>query len=256
MPDSSATTPEPSDPPDPSDSAHRPPWASSLFVRGVGLGFPIFLGYVPVGLAFGILARALGFSVLAATTCSATALAGAGQFIALAVMGSGSSAFEVLVATTVVNLRYVLFASTLSPYLRGLSLPTQTGLAFSLTDETFAINIADQRAGTSSVPSMLGVGAIAWVGWVLGTTLGAAGSSWIGDPARFGVQFAMPAMFTALFVALAEHSRHVVIGVVAGVIALALPLASGAHAVISPSWLIIISSMSAATIGSVVWRDD
>jgi 4-azaleucine resistance transporter AzlC len=226
------------------------------FTRGVRLGFPIFLGYMPVGLAFGILARTLGFSVLAATTCSATAIAGAGQFIALSVMGTGASVFEVLAATTVVNLRYVLFGSTISPYLHSLSIPTQASLAFSLTDETFAVNIADERAGMSTPASMLGVGAVAWLGWVLGTVIGALGASWVGDPSRFGVQFAMPAMFTALFIALAENRRHIVIGILAAGVALALPLLSAVGIRLSSSWFIIIASMAAATAGSVMWRED
>lgn len=228
----------------------------SRFARGIGLGFPIFLGYMPVGMAFGILARTLGFSVLAATVCSATALAGAGQFIALSVLASGATVFEVLAATTVVNLRYVLFGSTLSPYLRGVPLPTEAGLAFSLTDETFAVNIADHRAGTSTPASMLGVGAVAWTGWVLGTLIGAVGAGWIGDPARFGVGFAMPAMFTALFIALAANRRHVAIGLAAGAIALVLPLSSVFGIDLSSSWFIIIASLGAATIGSVIWRED
>ncbi len=256
MPDSETT-----DKPLPAPEDHRaaplmsdPP--RSRFVRGVELGFPIFLGYMPVGMAFGILARTLGFSVLAATACSATALAGAGQFIALAVLASGASVFEVLAATTVVNLRYVLFGSTLSPYLHGVPLHTQAALAFSLTDETFAVNIADHRGGFATPASMLGVGFIAWTGWVLGTLLGAVGAGWIGDPSRFGVGFAMPAMFTALFIALAENRRHVAIGVVAGSIALALPLLSRAGVNLSSSWFIVIASMASATIGSVIWRED
>ena len=64
MPDSETTD---------SHSARRGPSRRALlsgpprsrFSRGVELGFPIFLGYVPVGMAFGILARTLGFSVLA-----------------------------------------------------------------------------------------------------------------------------------------------------------------------------------------------
>jgi 4-azaleucine resistance transporter AzlC len=229
--------------------------AQSRFFRGVKLGFPIFLGYVPVGLAFGILARTLGFSVLAATVCSATAIAGAGQFIALSVLSSGGTVFAVLAATTVVNLRYVLFGSTMSPYLRGVPAHTQAALAFSLTDETFAINIADHRAGLSTPSSMLGVGAVAWTGWVLGTIIGAAGAGLIGDPSRFGVGFAMPAMFTALFIALAENRRHVVIGITAAGIALALPLLSLVGITLSSSWFIVIASMAAATIGSVIWRE-
>jgi 4-azaleucine resistance transporter AzlC len=229
--------------------------AQSRFWRGVRIGFPIFLGYVPVGIAFGILAIQGGFTVLQAVLCSATALDGAGKFIALSFLAAGAGAPSVLLATTVVNLRYVLFASTLSPYLHGIPARTQAALAFTLTDETFAINIADRRGGLSTPASMAGVGAVAWTGWVAGTVVGAVGAAWIGDPTRFGVGFAMPAMFVALFFALAEDWRHVLIGVVGGAIALVLPIAASLGLRLDPSWYLIIASMSAATIGAAVWRD-
>lgn len=224
-------------------------------LRGAELGMPIFLGYMPVGMAFGILASTLGFTTAQSVVCSATALAGAGQFIALSFLASGADVFAVLLATTVVNLRYVLFGATLSPYLHGLDLKTQAFLAFTLTDETFAVNIADRRSGLSTPASMAGVGLIAWVGWVLGTLVGALGAERIGDPTRFGVGFAMPAMFTALFVALAEDWRHVLVGTVAGTIALLLPLLSTVGITLSGSWFIVIASMSAATLGAVIWRE-
>jgi len=254
MSDSTHTATHSAEDPRASAALHGP--VRTRFVRGIELGLPIFLGYMPVGMAFGVLARSLGFSVVAATACSATALAGAGQFIALAVLGSNAGVVAALAATTVVNLRYVLFASTLSPYLRGLPLSTQTGLAFTLTDETFAVNIADHRAGLSTPASMMGVGAIAWTGWVLGTVIGAVGAQWIGDPSRFGVGFAMPAMFTALCIALAENRRHVAAGIAAGAIALVLPLLSAVGVTLSSSWFIIIASMTAATLGAVIWRED
>lgn len=228
---------------------------AARFRRGLMLGFPIFLGYLPVGIAFGILARTLGFSVLAAVLCSATALAGAGQFIALQFLRDGTAAIGVLIATTVVNLRYVLFASTISTYLRSVSTPTQAALAFSLTDETFAVNIADHRQGLATPASMAGVGAIAWLGWVLGTLLGALGAGWIGDPSRFGVGFAMPAMFTALFLALAEDWRHIVTGLAAGALVLGLPALASLGIHLDASWYLLIASMAAATVGAVVWRE-
>jgi predicted branched-subunit amino acid permease len=150
----------------------------------------------------------------------------------------------------------VLFGTTLSPYLRDMSMPTLSGLAFSLTDETFAINIADHRMGLSTGASMLGVGAVSWTGWILGTIVGAWGAAWIGDPTRFGVGFAMPAMFVALFLALAENRRHVVIGLLAGAFALVLPALSAVGITLSSSWFIIVASMSAATVGAMVWRED
>jgi 4-azaleucine resistance transporter AzlC len=225
------------------------------FRRGLGLGFPIFLGYMPVGMAFGILARTLGFSVFEACLCSATALAGAGQFIALSFLAAGAGPVGVLIATTVVNLRYVLFASTLSTYVRDASTPIHAALAFSLTDETFAVNVADHRQGLATPASMAGVGSVAWTGWVLGTLVGALGAGWIGDPSRFGVGFAMPAMFVALFLALAEDWRHIVVGFVAAAILLVLPLLGSIGLHMEPSWYLVIAAMAAASVGAVVWRE-
>jgi len=239
-------------------SAGRPASSGSraAFVRGVKLGTPIFLGYVPVGAAFGVLARTVGFNSAQAVLCSATALAGAGQFIALSLLGSGATALTVLVATSVVNLRYLLFSTTLSPYLHAVPLRIQSWLAFTLTDETFAVNIADRQQGLSTSASMSGVGGIAWAGWVLGTALGAAGAEWIGDPNRWGLGFAMSAMFAALFVALADDWRHAVIGALAGGIVLLLPLSAAAGVALSSSWFVVIASMTAATIAMVVFRED
>lgn len=229
--------------------------SSRAFVRGIELGLPIFLGYMPVGMAFGVLAMGLGFSPISAVVCSATALAGAGQFIALSVLAAGGGVVSVIVATTVVNLRYLLFGMTLSPHLRATPMRTQSWLAFTLTDETFAVNIADVRKGEATGSSMAGVGAIAWSGWVLGTIVGVIGAGWIGDPERWGLQFAMPAMFAALFVALAEDRRHVIVGAAAAALALAVPLVAHLGIELQPSWATIIAAVGAATVATLVFDE-
>lgn len=203
---------------------------------------------MPVGAAFGIVARDLGFTPLQAVTCSATALAGAGQFIGLALMKSGATALTVVAATTVVNLRYVLFGAAMSPHVSRVPLGGQAILAFTLTDETFAVNIDDNRRGSADAFSMAGVGAIAWVGWVAGTALGALTAGLIGDPSAWGVQFAMPAMFSALLVAQAEDRRHVVIGAVAAALAILLMLTLPAD------WYVLVTPVLAATLAAVVYR--
>lgn len=227
---------------------------SARFTRGMRLGTPILLGYMPVGVAFGVLATTLGSTALQAIVCSATALAGAGQFIALNLMKDHGAVGAVVAATTVVNLRYVLFGATLSPYLRGMPADRQALLAFTLTDETFAVNVSDRRSGDSTGASMAGVGAIAWVGWVAGTAVGSLAAAWVGDPSRWGVDFAMPAMFTALLVALAEDRRHVAVAALAAALAVGLPVLADFGIVLTASWLIILSAIGAATIGAVVFR--
>jgi 4-azaleucine resistance transporter AzlC len=218
------------------------------FARGLKLGLPIFLGYQPVGAAFGIVAREVGFTPLQAVVCSATALAGAGQFIGLALMKTGATALTVVAATTVVNLRYVLFGAALSPHVARVPLRGQALLAFTLTDETFAVNIDDNRRGEADAFSMAGVGAVAWTGWVTGTAAGAVAAGLIGDPTAWGVQFAMPAMFSALLVAQAEDRRHVVVGLVAAALAVGLMLALPAD------WYVIATPMLAAALAAVIYR--
>jgi 4-azaleucine resistance transporter AzlC len=222
------------------------PSARSRFVRGARLGMPIFLGYMPIGMAFGIAATALGFTVAQTSGCSALVLAGAGQFIAVETLRGGGGLVAALVATGIVNLRYVLFSATLSPHLRDYPRWQQVLLAFTLTDETFAVNISDAREGRADAYSMLGVGAIAWIGWTLGTTVGAVAGASIGDPRAWGVDFAMPAMFTALLVGQITGRREIVAAAIAAALTLALSL------VLPAEWAVVAGAVGTASVMAAV----
>jgi len=224
------------------------PSRRALLLRGARLGLPIFLGYAPVGAAFGLAATAAGFTVAQATACSALVLAGAGQFIGLAALTASGNLAAALIATGVVNLRYVLFAATISPHLHRVPRWNQALLAFTLTDETFAVNIADARAGRADRFSMLGVGLISWTGWTLGTLVGAAAGSALGDPSKWGVDFAMPAMFIALLVGQVTSRRELIAGGLSAATALALSL------VLPGQWPVVVAAIVAATIMTAVRR--
>ena len=224
------------------DPAGTPATRGARFRRGTRLGLPILLGYVPVGAAFGIAATAAGFSVTQATACSALVLAGAGQFIGVAALQSSANLTAALVATGIVNLRYLLFSATLAPRTRETPRWQQLLIAFTLTDETFAINIDDSLEGRADGWSMIGVGAVSWLGWTVGTFIGAVAGSAIGDPARWGVGFAMPAMFTALLVGQVTGARTAVAAVLAAALALAFSWA------LPGQWPIVVAAVVAASV--------
>jgi 4-azaleucine resistance transporter AzlC len=227
-----------------SDSPER----TSGLRRGLRLGLPIFLGYLPVGIAFGVVATAAGLSVIQAVLCSALALAGAGQFIGVSLLQSGAGLPSILLTNAIVNLRYLLFCATVAPHVRGAPLWRQSLLAHTLTDETFAVNIVDLRSGKGDPSSMTGVGLVAWAAWVLATLVGATATAAIGDPSAWGIDYAMPAMFTALLVGQIEDRRHLVTAVVA--MALTLLLAT----ILPGSWFMVVASTAAATVAAVVFR--
>lgn len=226
-------------------------------MRGAQLGFPIFLGYFPVGMAFGILAVQQGFSPFLAILCSATSFAGAGQFIALSMMLATGSVTATLFANAVVNLRYILFAASLSPYVKRFKFLQLFYVGLTLTDESFAVNTSDLREKKASFASMAGVGFIAWIGWVSGTVLGSYSANLIGDPTRFGIDFAMAAMFSALLIALAENWHHLLAAAIAAALVLMLALLNGFGILaVNPNLFMVIGSLGAATIASILFKKD
>jgi 4-azaleucine resistance transporter AzlC len=230
--------------PSPDDHGAQRSSPSRSFTRGLRLGMPI-LGYVPIGAAFGVIATTAGFSVWQAFTCSAFVFAGAGQFVAAKLLRDGAGIATVLIATGVLNLRHILFGATVAPYLQETPRRLQLPIAFMLTDEVFGVNVTDLQAGTADDFSMIGAGLTAWTGWVLGSSLGAAAATLIGDPTRWGVEFAMPAMFTALLVAQITSRRRAIAAGVAAVASLGLSL------VLPGAWPAIGAAMLAATVMAV-----
>jgi len=59
---------------------------TSTLKDGIRAAWPICLGYVPIGLAFGVLAQKAGLSPLAIGLMSLLVFAGSSQFIAVARM--------------------------------------------------------------------------------------------------------------------------------------------------------------------------
>lgn len=172
------------------------------FVRGIRLGLPIVLGYLPVGFAFGVLAVQAGLTPVAAGLMSLLVYAGSAQLIAAGLLLSGSSAAGIIMTTFIVNLRHLLMSAAVAPYLKTWSKPLQAWFSFELTDEAFAANMG--RFAAQADPAAidraetLGLNAIAHLAWIAGGILGACFDSAIGDVKPLGLDFALPAMFIAL----------------------------------------------------------
>ena len=93
------------------------------FREGIKAALPIVLGYLPVGLAFGVLARKVGLSTFEVGLMSLLVYAGASQFIAVEMLLKGIVCFPIVLATFFINLRHLLMSSTFSLYLKNTRLP-------------------------------------------------------------------------------------------------------------------------------------
>ncbi len=142
------------------------------YLHGLKDGIPIGLGYLSVSFTFGIMAVSGGLPVWGALLISMTNLTSAGQFAGLPLMLGGASYLEAALTQLIINLRYSLMSLSLSQKLdRRTGVLSRLGISFGVTDEIFAVSVTNPR--TLGQRYMFGLETIPYIGWALGTLLGA-----------------------------------------------------------------------------------
>src|SRR5699024_421614 len=109
-----------------------------MIKQGIEASIPIALGYIPVALTFGILAKQAGMSILELTMMSAFVYAGASQFMSANMIISSASAIEIIVASFVLN--FIMILSFMNNIHANIDRKGRISLALGLTDESFAVN--------------------------------------------------------------------------------------------------------------------
>jgi 4-azaleucine resistance transporter AzlC len=169
--------------------------------------------------SFAVLAHASGFGGLAATVMSASTFAGAGQFAAASILGTGGSVAAAVVAASLLNARYVPISVTVAPQFEGNALKRLLTAQF-IVDESWALS--RRPDGSYDRNFLIGAGMAMYCTWVGGTALGALIGDTLGDPERYGLDAAFPALFLALLVPQVHTRRALVAAVAGGLIALVL----------------------------------
>jgi len=201
-----------------------------VFKKGLSASFPIFLGYLPVAIAFGISARGIGLSVIDSIMISALIFAGASQFALVSLLATGTSAAVASIAALMLNLRHILYGLLLAPLLKRVKFSTVAPLAFGLTDEVFATAISqlEKIPKEKRILWLLGLEVGAYLSWVFGTLLGAIGSSIllaISPTFAPTLSFALPALFLVLLLPLLQGATMFVAALTGGFVALIFHLA-------------------------------
>jgi predicted branched-subunit amino acid permease len=224
---------------------------NKMLRRGFRHGIPIGLGYLSVSFAFGMKAVGDGLTVLQAVLISMTNLTSAGQIAALPLMTGGAGLAEMALTQLTINLRYALMSLSLSRKLDG-SMGTVQRMIFSFanTDEIFAV--ASSQPGKIGKYYLYGLMIAPWIGWSLGTLLGAAAGTLLPAFVRSALGIAIYGMFLAIILPPARKKQSVRFVVsVAVALSLCFHYIPGLNTV-SSGFVIIICGVLAAALGA--WR--
>lgn len=160
---------------------------------------PVMLGYIFLGIAFGLLLQNAGYSFLWAFLVSVVVYAGSMQFILVTLLTSGAGLLSAALMTLFINGRHIFYGlSFVEKYKKmGKAYPY---LVFSLTDETYSV-----LCGTKVPEGMDERKVFFWISfldqcyWVLGSVIGALAGSYITFDST-GIDFSMTALFIVIVV--------------------------------------------------------
>lgn len=169
----------------------------SLFLQGIIDGLPICFGYLSVAFAFGISAIGCGLTALEALLISLTNVTSAGQVAGIGIIAAGGSLIEMAVSQLGINLRYALMSVSLSQKLgKSIRLIDRFIISFMNTDEVFGV--ASSKNGLVERNYMYGLIIPPYIGWSVGTILGAIAGNILPVSVTSALGIAVYGMFVAI----------------------------------------------------------
>lgn len=177
-----------------------------IFTSGIKDGFPIGLGYFAVAFSLGIAAKNIGLTPFQGFLVSLLCNASAGEYAGFTTIAAGAAYIEIAIITLIANARYLLMSCAMAQRVDpNMPFFHRFIMAFDITDELFAINIA--RPGYLNPLYTYGAMLIAMPMWASGTALGAIAGNLL--PLRLVSAFsvALYGMFLAVIIPPARKDK-------------------------------------------------
>lgn len=161
--------------------------------------FPIFISFVPVALAYGVLMESAGYNFIWTGACSLFVLAGSLQYLMVSFFAGGVSLATVAVMALMVNSRHIFYGLSFIEKFRSFGL-WKYFLIFSLTDENYSLHCSHNFPDDINEKwAYVVTASMAWLYWVVLSIAGAL----IGTLIPFdttGIDFALTALFIVILI--------------------------------------------------------
>lgn len=168
---------------------------------------PVLFGFVPLGIAFGLLMNAAGYNVFWAALMSLLVYAGSAQFMGVELLAATAPLPQVALMTLILNFRHLVYGLSMLEKYRGVG-GSKPYLIFALPDETYAIlSSGEVPQGLEPRDYYLAVSLLNQIYWVVGTILGGILGSALPINTQ-GADFAMTALFLVIALGQWEEKKN------------------------------------------------
>lgn len=203
---------------------------------------PIMMGYIVLGMAFGILLESKGYGVLYALIMSVFIYAGSMQFVAIDLLASGATIITTIIMTLLINARHLVYGLSMIKKFEGMG-KLKPYMIFSLTDETYSLLVSSKAPkGCDEKYYLFFISFFNQCYWIIGGVIGSCIGSLLQINTK-GLDFAMTALFIVIVLEqfLTSHKHiYTYIGFIISILCL---IVFGADSFIIPSMISIIISL-------------
>lgn len=168
------------------------------FRNGFIANLPIGVSVFAYGSVLGMLCTQKGVSLLELVLMNFFIFAGSAQFVIVEMWSSPLDIIGIVLAALMINLRYFLVGASLNPLFIGSSKKQKFKYMHLVADENWAITMNKMKTEEITPLFLFGGGVSILFVWCLGTLMGYNLGGFISDPAKYGLDFAFVAIFTAL----------------------------------------------------------
>ena len=207
---------------------------------------PVLMGYTAMGFAAGVLLAAksrIRLPALWAFLTSATSISGALQFALADCIKSSMPMLDVVILTLCLNIRYSMYGLSLVERFRGLPFAKKSYLIWTLTDETYALEVENKvPPGGDSILYCLALAALNHCYWIVGVTAGALAGAALPIPDE-GIEFAMTALFLVILTDQCRVRKNRVYAAVGLLAAVPCALIFGKDGMLIPSIILMLSAL-------------
>ncbi len=159
---------------------------------------PVLIGYLFIGIAFGVMFAEKGYSFLWAMLMSLMVYAGSGQYLAVNFFVPGVSFLNVIAMTLMVNIRHIFYGISLLERFHQMG-KKRWYMIFGLTDETYSLLCTTKvPKGVEEEKFLFAISLMNQSYWIIGSAIGGIAGALIPFNSE-GIEFAMTALFVVIF---------------------------------------------------------
>lgn len=212
------------------------------FKQGIKAGLPVIIGYIPIGIAYGMMASELHTHLSLTMALSLFVYTGAGQMAAINMLHTGATIFAIILTTFILNLRHIIMSTCVMDRLTDGNKFQRALLSFFITDEVFALYVSDEHS-KNNIWYFFGLGLTCWLSWAIGSFIGAQTSNLLPTVLSASLGISLYAMFIALVIPNVRKHQKLI-----WVILMTCVLSWFFNCFLSSSWAMIAATLLSAFI--------